>query len=115
MNNAILIVHQGLNYMREEGMNSVDAVCETVRTRMRPIVMSTLSTVLGILPLVVPLPYWQDAASSSPSAPAANSIRGLGAVVLGGMIVSTIFTLILIPAGFSFGHGRPSLAGKVGN
>ena len=62
VNNAILIVHQGLNYMREEGMNSVDAVCETVRTRMRPILMSTLSTVLGMFPLVVPLPIWADGA-----------------------------------------------------
>ena len=40
--------------MRDQGMNSVDAVCETVRSRMRPILMSTLTTVLGMLPLVVP-------------------------------------------------------------
>lgn len=101
VNNAILIVHQGLNYMREEGMNSVDAVCETVRTRMRPIVMSTLSTVLGMLPLVVPLPYWQDGRFVFTLGAGSELYQGLGAVVLGGMIVSTIFTLILIPAGFS--------------
>lgn len=101
VNNAILIVHQGLNYMREEGMNSVDAVCETVRTRMRPIVMSTLSTVLGMLPLVVPLPSWQDGHFVFSLGAGSELYQGLGAVVLGGMIVSTIFTLILIPAGFS--------------
>ena len=101
VNNAILIVHQGLNYMREEGMNSVDAVCETVRTRMRPILMSTLSTVLGMFPLVVPLPIWADGAWVWSVGAGSELYQGLGAVVLGGMIVSTFFTLILIPAGFS--------------
>jgi HAE1 family hydrophobic/amphiphilic exporter-1 len=101
VNNAILIVHQGLNYMREEGMNSVDAVCETVRTRMRPIVMSTLSTVLGMLPLVVPIPIWADGAWVWSVGAGSELYQGLGAVVLAGMIVSTVFTLVLIPAGFS--------------
>jgi HAE1 family hydrophobic/amphiphilic exporter-1 len=101
VNNAILIVHQGLNYMREEGMNSVDAVCETVRTRMRPILMSTLSTVLGMFPLVVPLPIWADGAWVWSVGAGSELYQGLGAVVLGGMIVSTFFTLVLIPAGFS--------------
>jgi HAE1 family hydrophobic/amphiphilic exporter-1 len=101
VNNAILIVHQGLNYMREEGMNSVDAVCETVRTRMRPILMSTLSTVLGMFPLVVPLPVWADGAWVWSVGAGSELYQGLGAVVLGGMIVSTFFTLVLIPAGFS--------------
>ena len=101
VNNAILIVHQSLNYMREEGLNSVDAVCETVRTRMRPILMSTLSTVLGMLPLVVPIPIWADGAWVWSVGAGSELYQGLGAVVLGGMIVSTFFTLILIPAGFS--------------
>ncbi len=101
VNNAILIVHQGLNYMRDEGMNAVDAVCETVRTRMRPILMSTLSTVLGMLPLVVPLPTRADGAWVWTVGAGSELYQGLGAVVLGGMIVSTFFTLILIPAGFS--------------
>ena len=101
VNNAILIVHQALNYMREESMNAVDAVCETVRTRMRPILMSTLSTVLGMLPLVVPLPIRADGQWVWSVGAGSELYQGLGAVVLGGMIVSTIFTLILIPAGFS--------------
>ena len=100
-NNAILIVHQALNYMRDEGMPPVEAVCETVRTRMRPIVMSTLSTVLGMLPLVVPLPIYADGAWVWSVGAGSELYQGLGAVVLGGMVVSTVFTLILIPAGFS--------------
>jgi HAE1 family hydrophobic/amphiphilic exporter-1 len=60
VNNAILVVHQALNLIRDHGMSSVDAVCESVRSRMRPIFMSTLTTVLGMLPLVVPLPARAD-------------------------------------------------------
>jgi HAE1 family hydrophobic/amphiphilic exporter-1 len=68
---------------------------------MRPIVMSTLSTVLGMLPLVVPLPIYADGAWVWSVGAGSELYQGLGAVVLGGMVVSTVFTLILIPAGFS--------------
>jgi hydrophobic/amphiphilic exporter-1 (mainly G- bacteria), HAE1 family len=89
INNAILIVHQTLNNMRDGKMESRLALIESVRTRIRPIFMSVATTVFGMLPLVV--------------FPGAGSelYRGLGSVVLGGLIVSTIFTLILIPAVFS--------------
>ncbi|MDP6924462.1 MAG: efflux RND transporter permease subunit [Candidatus Scalindua sp.] len=89
INNAILIVHQALNNMREEKMGSHPALIESVRTRIRPIFMSVTTTVFGMMPLVI--------------FPGAGSelYRGLGSVVLGGLIVSTIFTLLLIPAVFS--------------
>ncbi len=89
VNNAILIVHQALNHMRHDAMDDRTAVVESVRTRIRPIFMSTLTTVLGMLPLVV--------------RPGAGSelYRGLGSVVLGGLVVSTLFTLVLIPTSFS--------------
>ncbi|MEE8453015.1 MAG: efflux RND transporter permease subunit [Thermoguttaceae bacterium] len=89
VNNAILIVHQSLNHMRNEGMSPNDAIIESVRTRIRPIFMTTSTTVLGLSPLVL--------------FPGAGSelYRGLGAVVLGGLTVSTLFTLILVPTLFS--------------
>jgi hydrophobic/amphiphilic exporter-1 (mainly G- bacteria), HAE1 family len=101
VNNAILVVHQSLNLMRDQGLASVDAVCESVRTRLRPILMSTLSTVFGMLPLVVPLPTHVDGHWVWAVGAGSELYQGLGAVVLGGLIVSTVFTLILIPAGFS--------------
>ncbi|HUG92084.1 MAG TPA: efflux RND transporter permease subunit, partial [Planctomycetaceae bacterium] len=60
VNNAILIVHQALNYMRHEGLEDKAAIVESVRTRVRPIFMSTTTTVLGMLPLVLPMPYWGE-------------------------------------------------------
>jgi HAE1 family hydrophobic/amphiphilic exporter-1 len=89
VNNPILIVHQSLNHMREDGMAPGDAIIESVRTRIRPILMTAVTTVLGLLPLVL--------------FPGAGSelYRGLGAVLLGGLIVSTVLPLVLIPALFS--------------
>ena len=89
VNNPILIVHQALNHMREDNMTPSAAVLESVRTRIRPIFMTTITTVLGLLPLVV--------------FPGAGSelYRGLGAVVLGGLLSSTFFTLILVPTLFT--------------
>lgn len=88
VNNPILIVHQALNHMREDNMNPTEAVLESVRTRIRPIFMTTITTVLGLLPLVV--------------FPGAGSelYRGLGSVLLGGLISSTFFTLVFVPVLF---------------
>ncbi len=101
VNNAILIVHQTLNLIRGEGLSSTDAVCESVRTRIRPIFMSTLTTVLGMLPLVVPLPSYSNGSWMWVAGAGSELYRGLGSVVLGGLVVSTVFTLVLVPAGFS--------------
>ena len=89
VNNAILIVHQALNNMRDEGMDSKQAILESVKTRIRPIFMSTTTSVFGMMPLVL--------------FPGSGSelYRGLGSVVVGGLVVSTIFTLFLVPSVFS--------------
>ena len=101
VNNAILIVHQSLNYIRDEGMEDQEAILLSVRTRMRPIFMSTLTTVLGMLPLVVPLPIIQDGELIWMSGAGSELYRGLGSVVLGGLLLSTFFTLFIVPIGFS--------------
>ena len=86
VNNAILIVHQTLNFLREDAeLDPQEAIRESVKSRVRPILMSTLTSVGGMLPLVL--------------LPGAGSelYRGLGAVVVGGLVVSTVFTLFLVP------------------
>ncbi len=88
VNNAILIIHQALNFIHE-GKEPYESLIESVRSRLRPIFMSTTTTIFGMLPLVL--------------MPGAGSelYRGLGAVLIGGLAVSTIFTLFLIPTLFS--------------
>lgn len=90
VNNAILIVHQSLNNVRYEGFEGVDAIVESVRTRIRPIFMTTVTTVFGLLPLVI-------------STGAGSELyRGLGSILLGGLTSSTVLTLFVIPSLLSF-------------
>ena len=85
VNNAILLVHQTLHHIRSEGAVVADAIVEATRNRIRPIFMSTLTSVVGMLPLVV--------------TPGAGSelYRGLGSVVVGGLALSAVLTLLIIP------------------
>ena len=89
VNNAILIVHQALTFMRRDEVEPAAAVAMSVQTRTRPIFMSAMTSIFGMAPLVV--------------MPGAGSelYRGLGSVVLGGLLVATVFTLVVIPAMFT--------------
>ncbi|KAA0217332.1 MAG: efflux RND transporter permease subunit [Leptolyngbya sp. PLA3] len=89
VNSAILIVHQALNFMATENLSAPEAVAKSVMTRVRPIFMSVLTSVGGMLPLII--------------APGAGSemYRGLGSVVGGGLLLATFFTLALVPLLFS--------------
>ena len=86
VNNAILLVHQTLFHLRTEGMEPGEAIVEATRNRIRPIFMSTMTSVLGMMPLVL--------------FPGAGSelYRGLGSVVIGGLSLSAILTLLVIPS-----------------
>jgi len=86
VNNAILLVHQTLHHIRVEGMAHADAVVEATRNRIRPIFMSTLTSVGGMLPLVL----YSGAGS--------ELYRGLGSVVVGGLSLSAILTLAIVPS-----------------
>jgi len=90
VNNAILIVHQALNNVRRQGMAATEAVLHSVRTRIRPIFMSTTTSLFGLLPLVL--------AQGSGS----ELYRGLGGVILGGLALSTLLTLYVVPALLAF-------------
>ena len=86
VNNPILIVHQSLNHIRKEGMEAHAAIREAVHSRIRPIFMSAGTSTFAMLPLIL--------------APGAGSelYRGIGGVVVGGLLLSTLFTLFIVPA-----------------
>jgi HAE1 family hydrophobic/amphiphilic exporter-1 len=100
VNNAILIVHQSLGNIREHGMEHKAAVLDATRTRLRPIYMSATTSLFGMLPLAV-----------APG-PGSELYRGLGAVVLGGLALSTVFTIFVIPALLMFVIGMEKGGGK---
>ena len=85
VNNAILIVDQTRQAERE-GLTRRRAVAQAIRIRARPVYMSTLTSLFGMLPLMV--------------MPGVGSeiYRGLATVIVGGMLVSAIFTLVLFPS-----------------
>ena len=85
VNNAILLVYRARDAERE-GMSRRDAVESAVRLRLRPILMSTTTSIFGMLPLML-----------MPGA-GTELYRGMAAVIVGGMLVSAIFTLILLPS-----------------
>ncbi|MEM1255424.1 MAG: efflux RND transporter permease subunit [Cyanobacteria bacterium P01_H01_bin.21] len=82
--NAILIV-EFANQLRDEGLSIVRAAVEAAQQRLRPIIMTAISTLLGIFPLVI--------ATGAGSA----SRQSLGTAVFGGMIVSTVLSLFVVP------------------
>ncbi|NDV19510.1 MMPL family transporter [Pseudodesulfovibrio sp. JC047] len=102
VNNAILIVHQSLNNIREHGMEHKEAVIEATRTRLRPIYMSATTSIFGMLPLAV-----------APG-PGSELYRGLGSVVLGGLALSTVFTVFVIPALLMFVIGMEEVGSRKG-
>jgi HAE1 family hydrophobic/amphiphilic exporter-1 len=86
VNNAILIVYQSLNNIRFLCMDYRQAILESTRSRLRPIYMSTFTSIFGMLPLVV-----------APG-PGSEIYRGIGSVILGGLAISSIFVIFIIPS-----------------
>ncbi|RMH20046.1 MAG: efflux RND transporter permease subunit, partial [Gammaproteobacteria bacterium] len=85
VNNAILLVHQTRSAERQ-GVDRQEAVRQAVRLRLRPILMTTLTSIFGMLPLIL--------------IPGAGTelYRGMAGVIVGGMLLSTMITLLLIPS-----------------
>ena len=86
VNNPILIVDRALTNLNKEGMTSIEAVNDAVESRLRPIMMSMITTVCGLSPLVF--------------IPGAGTelYRGVGAIVLFGLFFATLITLIFLPS-----------------
>jgi len=91
VNNAILLVDQA-GQLRRSGMNTTDALAEAGRRRLRPILMTTLTTILALLPLALGIGEGSDI-----QAPLAR-------VVIGGLTASTVITLVFIPVIYELFH-----------
>jgi len=95
VNNAILLVHQ-TRAAERDGADRATAVAQAIRIRARPIFMSTLTSICGMLPLML--------------IPGVGSeiYRGLATVIVGGMSVSAVFTLLLLPSILRMGKAELS-------
>ncbi len=100
VNNAILLVYRARDGERD-GLSRREAVESAIRLRLRPILMSTFTSLFGMLPLLL--------------LPGAGTelYRGLAAVIVGGMALSTLFTLILLPSLLRLNEEKvPATAGE---
>jgi len=83
--NGILIV-EFANHLQEQGLNKLNAAAEAAATRLRPIMMTTVATVVGHFPLIIA------------TGPGAGSRNSIGIVLVTGMIIGTLFTLFVVPS-----------------
>jgi multidrug efflux pump len=91
--NGILIV-EFANQKREGGLKPMDAILEAATARFRPVLMTSLSTILGILPIAL---AFGDGSESR---------RSMGIAVVGGLVIGTALTLMVIPAVYTFFASR---------
>ena len=92
MSNSILIV-EFAHHLRREGMNVQEAVATACRVRLRPVLMTSLATVIGLLPMA--LKFGEGSEAYAP----------LARALIGGLTVSVIFTVFLVPAAFRLAYG----------
>lgn len=95
--NGILIV-EFANQRKEDGLSKMEAIIEASTSRFRPILMTSLSTILGILPMALA------------TGAGAESRVAMGVSVVGGLICSTLLTLYVIPAIYSYMSSKTKIS-----
>ena len=99
MSDSILIV-EFAHHLMDEGRQVAEAVIESCRVRLRPILMTTLATILGLLPMALKLGEGSE------------SYAPLARALVGGLLVSGCLTVFVVPAGFLlvYARRRPEVA-----
>jgi multidrug efflux pump subunit AcrB len=95
MSNSILIV-EFAHHLKMEGRGVAEAIVESCRVRLRPILMTSLATIIGLMPMALKLGEGSE------------SYAPLARALIGGLLVSVVFTVFLVPAGFSLAYRTPA-------
>ena len=93
VNNGIIYIDY-INRLRRKGFNRTEAIIQAGKVRLRPILMTALTTILGILPLALPV---ISPSIFGPIEGRAAMYGPIGVVIIGGLLTSTGLTLILMP------------------
>jgi len=99
MSNSILIV-EFAHHLRIEGRGVGEAIVESCRVRLRPILMTSLATIIGLMPMALKLGEGSE------------SYAPLARALIGGLLVSVLFTVFLVPAGFSLAYRQSTNGGS---
>jgi HAE1 family hydrophobic/amphiphilic exporter-1 len=102
VNNAIVLVSY-IQILRARGASMYEAVTRSGKERLRPILMTTITTLVGLLPLAISRgegsEVWQP----------------LGITMIGGLAVSTLITLLFVPTLYAIFHRKSELKGELNN
>jgi multidrug efflux pump subunit AcrB len=96
VNNAIVLIDY-TNKLRERGMALADAVVAAGATRLRPVVLTAVTTILGLIPMVTGVSYDFHVMAISWSSESTQWWRSMAIVVIFGLLVATILTLVVVP------------------
>jgi len=109
VNNAIVLIDH-INYLRQTGLDRNEAIVTGGQHRMRPILITAITTILGMLPLVAPIifPQW-----FGPLEGRAATWAPIGLVIVGGLTTSTFLTLLIIPTLYSLIDDLSRFASRV--
>lgn len=99
VNNGIVLVDY-INQLREAGMEKIDAIIEAGRTRLRPILMTALTTILGLIPMIIS----GDSGS--------DMVRPMAIVTIGGLVYGTLLTLFVVPCIYAILNRRKKFGEK---
>ena len=109
VNNAIVLIAH-INHLRWQGMLRDEAIVVGGRHRLRPILMTAMTTVLGLLPMVAPLIFPGVLGTTEGRA---GNWAPVGLVILAGLTTSTFLTLVIIPTIYSLVDDCTRFAGKI--
>lgn len=103
VNNNIVLIDT-FNVLRRQGLSTRDAIMRTGAQRLRPVLLTTITTVLGLLPMVLEMNIDLLARDISMGAPSTQWWSQLAVAVAGGLTFATLLTLVLTPCMLIFGH-----------
>jgi HAE1 family hydrophobic/amphiphilic exporter-1 len=109
VNNAIVLIDH-INYLRQHGLERTEAIIQGGQHRMRPILITAVTTILGLMPMVAPFlfPQW-----FGPVEGRAATWAPIGLVIIGGLTTSTFLTLVIIPTIYSLIDDFTRFTGRV--
>jgi HAE1 family hydrophobic/amphiphilic exporter-1 len=109
VNNAIVLIDH-INQLRSQGLSRDEAIVEGGKHRLRPILITAVTTILGLAPLVAPILL---PAVFGPIEGRAGTWAPIGLVIMGGLTTSTFLTLVIIPTVYSVIDDLSVFAGRV--